>query len=260
MFKDIYEDVQRHRSDSKENNNEIQVCKKTHDKDGHVDTKFGVQPWREINVGDIIRVEDNSYFPCDVLLINSSLPKGICYVETKNLDGETNLKQKTSPKDCLLMSQSDTEVMKAFDNCIIDCEPENEFLYTFNGSISLPSQEGGDNRLVPLDVENICLRGSSLRNTEWVYAVAIYTGHETKVMMNSTQSKPKFSKIEKSTNHYIVFAILVQFGICLVSAFLGYYLLDDKFTYLDIHNKGYDFPIGVNPTPKGDDTFESTAG
>lgn len=50
--------------------------------------------WSTFRVGDLIRVEKNDFFPCDVLLINTSEPKGVCYIETKNLDGETNLKQK----------------------------------------------------------------------------------------------------------------------------------------------------------------------
>ena len=38
----------------------------------------------------------NQYFPADLILLNSSSNKGICYVETKNLDGETNMKHKSS--------------------------------------------------------------------------------------------------------------------------------------------------------------------
>ena len=51
----------------------------------------------EIEVGCIVKVKENEFYPCDMLLINSKTPKGICYVETKNLDGETNLKHKTAP-------------------------------------------------------------------------------------------------------------------------------------------------------------------
>ena len=66
----------------------------------------------------------------------------------------------------------------------------------------------GDKK-VALDENQILLRGSSLRNTEWIYGVAVYTGHDSKVMMNSTRSRPKQSKIEKSLNSYILLGIMI---------------------------------------------------
>jgi magnesium-transporting ATPase (P-type) len=53
------------------------------------------------------------------------------------------------------------------------------------------------------------LRGSSLRNTDWIYGVAVYTGHDSKVMMNSARSRAKFSKIELSLNKYILKGIVI---------------------------------------------------
>ena len=53
---------------------------------------------------------ENQYFPCDVVIINSSLQKGICYVETKNLDGETNLKHKQAPKQVVDLAENDEDV------------------------------------------------------------------------------------------------------------------------------------------------------
>jgi len=43
-----------------------------------------------------VKIFKDEYFPADLILLTSSLAKGICYVETKNLDGETNLKHKQS--------------------------------------------------------------------------------------------------------------------------------------------------------------------
>lgn len=71
---------------------------------------------------------------------------------------------------------------------------------------------------VALETDNLCLRGSSLRNTEWVIGVAIFTGHDTKVMMNSAKSIPKFSKIEIITQRYIVWSIGIQAILCLIFA------------------------------------------
>lgn len=89
MIKDIYEDYMRHKSDNEENNRKAIVAKKQ---------KFEKINWQKIKVGQIVKVHENEYFPCDLLVINSSLPKGICYVETKNLDGETNMKHKQADK------------------------------------------------------------------------------------------------------------------------------------------------------------------
>lgn len=88
MFKDAIEDYKRHKNDDKENNTIAQVY----------DVKsrsFADKLWRDIRVGEIVKVQSDEYLPCDLLLTSTSDPKGVCYVETKNLDGETNLKIKS---------------------------------------------------------------------------------------------------------------------------------------------------------------------
>jgi P-type E1-E2 ATPase len=57
-----------------------------------------IKPWQSIKVGNIIKVDENEFFPADIVPFHSSDQKGTCYVETKGLDGETNLKLKQVEK------------------------------------------------------------------------------------------------------------------------------------------------------------------
>lgn len=104
------------------------------------------------------------------------------------------------------------DVLKNFNGYIVECENPNEILYRFQGNIAL-----GEN-VVGLSFDQLLLRGSSLRNTDWVYGLVTYTGHETKIMMNSVNSKAKYSKLEKATNIYILIIVCIQMLICLLAA------------------------------------------
>jgi P-type E1-E2 ATPase len=55
--------------------------------------------WKEVHVGEVVRVNNEEYIPADLLILKSSDSAGTCYVETKNLDGETNLKIKSAHKN-----------------------------------------------------------------------------------------------------------------------------------------------------------------
>uniref|UniRef100_A0A4W5JWT6 Phospholipid-transporting ATPase n=1 Tax=Hucho hucho TaxID=62062 RepID=A0A4W5JWT6_9TELE len=134
----------------------------------------------------------------------TSEPQGMCYIETSNLDGETNLK--------IRQGLQITSEIKDIDNLMrlsgrMECESPNRHLYEFVGNIRLDGHS-----TVSLGPDQILLRGAQLRNTQWVHGVVVYTGHDTKLMQNSTRPPLKLSNVERITN----FQILLLFG-CLLA-------------------------------------------
>ena len=108
------------------------------------------------------------------MLINSSEIASSCFVETKNLDGETNLKFKSSSEDLVSMAdtKTDKDVLENMIGVEIHCdEHPTEALENFGGKIYK------DNKTFAIGVNQILLRGCFLRNTDWIYGVALFTGH-----------------------------------------------------------------------------------
>jgi len=68
---------------------------------------------------------------------------------------------------------------------MVDYEAPNPFLYKFTGTLFY------DNESIPLSNDNFVLRGSSLKNTDYIIGLVCYTGHHTKIMLNSAKSKAK---------------------------------------------------------------------
>lgn len=91
MIKDAYEEFKKHQNDDKENNSKCQAF------DANA-SDFVTKTWKQLFCGDIIKLDNDQPVPADLLILTTSDEKGIAYVETKNLDGETNLKEKRANK------------------------------------------------------------------------------------------------------------------------------------------------------------------
>ncbi|RUS70751.1 hypothetical protein EGW08_021483 [Elysia chlorotica] len=191
-LKEIVEDIKRHRADGALNSRRILV---------HRDGRWLEIQWREVVVGDIVKVNDGAHFPADLILLSSSEPQAMCYIETSNLDGETNLKLRQGiPATSEVVSGDGLTDLRG----IVECEEPNRHLYDFVGNIRLASKKS-----MPLSPDQILLRGACLKNTSWIYGLVIYTGHQSKLMLNSTTTPLKRSNVEKLTNSQIVLLFLV---------------------------------------------------
>ncbi|MED6173677.1 putative phospholipid-transporting ATPase 9 [Stylosanthes scabra] len=192
MVKEGIEDMRRKKQDIEVNNRIIEV----HKGDG----TFERTEWKNLKVGNIVRVEKDEFFPADLLLLSSSYEDAVCYVETMNLDGETNLKLKQGLEVTSSLHEYDFSDFKAS----IKCEDPNANLYSFVGSMEFKEQ------VHALSPQQLLLRDSKLRNTEYIFGAVIFTGHDTKVIQNSVSPPSKRSKIERKMDKviYVLFFIL----------------------------------------------------
>lgn len=197
-IKELLEDYKRKQADTALNSSKAHVLR---------GSTFTETKWINVAVGDIVRVESEHPFPADLVLLASSEPEGLCYIETANLDGETNLKIKQAlPETSTLVSPSELSRLGGR----IKSEQPNSSLYTYEATMTM--QAGGGEKELPLNPEQLLLRGATLRNTPWIHGVVVFTGHETKLMRNATAAPIKRTKVERQLN----WLVLLLIGILLV--------------------------------------------
>jgi magnesium-transporting ATPase (P-type) len=170
-------------------------------------------------------------------------------VETANLDGETNLKVKSSPGvlvntcngrngacdglqngscngSCHGSLPSPETIEQSLKNARVECETPNNQLYKFDGKwitggvagvetakTTPPTERTETNNaqdsfhdcsseanVTPLSVDNVLLRGSTLRNTRWALGLVVFTGGDSKLMKNATSAPTKKSRLETHMN------------------------------------------------------------
>uniref|UniRef100_A0A3B4VEJ7 Phospholipid-transporting ATPase n=1 Tax=Seriola dumerili TaxID=41447 RepID=A0A3B4VEJ7_SERDU len=174
--KDASDDINRHKSDNQVNNRRVDVL---------IDGELRNEKWMNVQVGDIIKLENNQFVTADLLLLSSSEPLNLVYVETAELDGGTVM---LTPLLCLSGE--------------VRCEPPNNRLDKFKGTLTL------DGQTYALDNDKVLLRGCTLRNTEWCFGLVIFGGPDTKLMQNSGKTRFKRTSID----HLMNVLVLCIFG------------------------------------------------
>ena len=259
---------------------------------------------RDIRVGDFVVVRNREMIPADLILLASSAEGGTAYVETSSIDGETNLKLRSSPQlpralsggeeapllregleqavqrmarmsslgfpggisatlnvsnpvgepeddadpsprpgmmrrasSALMSLHSPVHAMADRSDptknatrygprtrfvAALTSEPPNASVNTYSGTLTLPPAEEGTASIdIPLNAENILLRGAVLRNTEWAIGLVCFTGSDTKLVQNSFETPSKFSRLDVLINQAVWLILIIMLAVVLFSGGLA---------------------------------------
>lgn len=210
-IKEGYEDYQRYKSDKFENSRNVTVV--TFGNGGEVHEI--VKKSKHVNPGDIVKLEGLMPAPVDMLLVLTSLHHdgNKCYIETANIDGETNLKVREAPSqlydhfpDQLKAGKPDPTMFRG----ALEFEAPNKNIHNFVGTLQLDSIS----EPISLSAQNIVLRSALFSNTDWGYGIAIYTGQETKIQMNNRHAPSKMSRVEEKLN---IAVIIIFIALCVLT-------------------------------------------
>ncbi|TPX70129.1 hypothetical protein SpCBS45565_g01922 [Spizellomyces sp. 'palustris'] len=187
--------------------------------------------WEDVRVGDFVFLRNDDPVPADIAILATSERDGLCYIETKNLDGETNLKVRRGIPDFeSVRTPEDCHGIRAF----LDSEPPTSNLYAYSGVLTIPgssssptpsraslSSQDSPKTVVPIGISGVLLRGCVLRNTKWVIGMAIFTGEDTKIMMNSGSTPSKRSRIDRQINPQVLVNFMLLSAMCMICAVIA---------------------------------------
>ncbi|CAM9414176.1 unnamed protein product [Choristocarpus tenellus] len=212
----ILEDVARHKADGKANSSPTRVLDRE-------TVRFRRVEWSSVRVGDFVLVKNREPIPADLLVMGVHEPNpdsraGICYVESKSLDGETNLKIRQAV-NCTNGRLSSPEDLLRLKGKIV-MEHPNKLIDSFTGTIEVEKMGPGNkaNRKAILP-RNLLLRGCVLRNSPWVVGLVLNSGPDTKIIMSMTEVPQKSSHLEQRTNNEIRHIVTYLCAVCLVASF-----------------------------------------
>ncbi|GAA6027010.1 hypothetical protein JCM8097_006037 [Rhodosporidiobolus ruineniae] len=188
------------------------------------------ESWEDLRVGDFVRLHGDESVPADLIICATSEEENVCYVETKNLDGETNLKSRSAVPELTHLRTSSAIAEQA--QFIIRAEPPDVNMFTYNAAIELhDGRTGKDGRPLkcPVNLNTMLLRGTVVRNTDWVIGVVCMSGRDTKIVMNSGGTPSKRSKVERQMNPMVFLNLFLLALMTVMCALADHYIQVDKY-------------------------------
>ncbi|GAA96668.1 uncharacterized protein L969DRAFT_97024 [Mixia osmundae IAM 14324] len=176
------------------------------------------QTWENLRVGDFVLLRNDDSIPADIVICATSEEENVCYVETKNLDGETNLKSRSAIPE---LSHLRTAKECARARFIMHGDVADNNMFKLSAAIELldgPKAHDGANLRAPITLNTTLLRGCVLRNTDWVIGVVLFTGSDTKIVLNSGGTPSKRSKIERLMNPMVFINLGLLALMCMMCA------------------------------------------
>jgi phospholipid-translocating ATPase len=223
--------------------------------------RFKKEYWKSVQVGDFVRLYNEEEIPADIIVLSTSDADGACYVETKNLDGETNLKVRQA-------LHTGRKVKRARDcertNFRLESEPPHANLYSYSGAVRWSQKDEAHpgqppkEMAEPVGINNMLLRGCTLRNTDWIVGIVAFTGEETKIMLNSGITPTKRAQISKDLNVNVLYNFAILFIMCLVAAVIQGWTFgkgNESLNFFEVSELGAQPGYGSTPAINGFITF-----
>nr|GAT54067.1 phospholipid-translocating ATPase [Mycena chlorophos] len=265
-IKDGWEDFIRHRSDRRTNHSQTLVLRggnwtnpnateaksrtfvralvpqqKPQAQNEHPD--WEITAWEDIRVGDFVKVRDHESIPADILICATSEEENVAFIETKNLDGETNLKSRHAVPTLAHLNTA-ADCANDLNSFSVKADRPDTNMFKLNATLVKADESA------PVDLTMTLLRGTVLRNTEWVIGVVLFTGFDTKIVRNSSGAPSKRSRVERQMNPQVLFNLLFLFLMAVACA-IGDSVLEHHYQPLGAPWLYGDDRSGDNPSING---------
>lgn len=174
----------------------------------------------ELHVGDLVFVTEDEQIRADLVLLKSSSQNGTCYVQTSALDGERDFKERRTVPSTHALSKDELFTIQG----IIKCPLPNAELDDFDSLLETEQVISLSNEQLLLQgtiVKLLTMLGTILKSTEWIYAIVVYAGNETKIGKNKQTPKIKWTRIDTFINQLVIFIFILQLAIALLLGILG---------------------------------------